>query len=36
MEDKPRPRRLKKKFAHDNLLNAMKKHEFMMKAMRGE
>jgi hypothetical protein len=36
MEDEPRPRRLKKKFAHDNLLNAMKKHEFMMKAMRGE
>jgi hypothetical protein len=36
MEDRPRPRRLKKKFAHDNLLNAMKKHEFMTKAMRGE
>jgi hypothetical protein len=36
MEDRPRPRRLKKKFAHDNLLSAMKKHEFMMKAMRGE
>jgi hypothetical protein len=36
MEDRPRPRRLKKKFAHDNLLNAMKKHEFMMKTMRGE
>lgn len=32
----PRPRRLKKKFAHDNLLGAMKKHEFMLKAMRGE
>jgi len=36
MEEEPRPRRLKKKFAHDNLLSAMKKHEFMMKAMRGE
>lgn len=33
--DEPRPRRLKKKFAHDNLLGAMKKHEFMLKAMRG-
>lgn len=34
--EEPRPRRLKKKFAHDNLLSAMKKHEFMLKAMRGE
>jgi hypothetical protein len=41
MEDKEfgpkeEPRRLKKKFAHDNLLSSMKKHDFMMKAMRGE
>jgi len=35
-KEKSEPRRLKKKFAHDNLLNAMKKHEFMMKAMRGQ
>ena len=34
--EEPRPKRLKKKFAHDHLLDAMKKHEFMMKAMRGE
>lgn len=32
----PKPKRLKKKFAHDHLLNAMKRHEFMLKAMRGE
>ena len=34
--EEPKPKRLKKKFAHDHLLDAMKKHEFMMKAMRGE
>lgn len=33
-EEMPK-KRLKKKFAHDHLLDAMKKHEFMMKAMRG-
>lgn len=32
----PKPeRRLKKKFAHDHLLDAMKSHEHMFKAMRG-
>lgn len=31
----PPERKLKKKFAHDNLLGAMKNHEYMMKAMRG-
>lgn len=32
----PKPeRRLKKKFAHDHLLDAMKNHEHMFKAMRG-
>lgn len=35
-EEAPKPKRLKKKFAHDHLLGAMKKHEFMLKAMRGE
>lgn len=32
---KPEERRLKKKFAHDHLLDAMKNHEHMFKAMRG-
>lgn len=32
----PKPKKLKKKFAHDHLLDAMKKHEFMLKMMRGE
>jgi hypothetical protein len=31
-----KPKKLKKKFAHDHLLDAMKRHEFMLKAMRGE
>lgn len=34
--EEPKPKRLKKKFAHDHLLDAMKRHEFMLKAMRGE
>ena len=33
--EEPKPKRLKKKFAHDHLLDAMRKHEFMLKAMRG-
>lgn len=34
-ESKPEERRLKKKFAHDHLLSAMKNHEHMLKAMKG-
>lgn len=34
-EPKPEEKRLKKKFAHDHLLNAMKNHEYMLKAMKG-
>jgi hypothetical protein len=35
-DDQPKPeKRLKKKFAHDHLLDAMKGHEHMFKAMRG-
>ena len=32
----PMPKRLKKKFAHHHLLDAMKNHESMLKAMRGD
>ena len=35
MEDRPKEKRLKKKFAHDHLLDAMKDHEHMLKRMRG-
>lgn len=34
-EPKHHEKRLKKKFAHDHLLDAMKNHEYMFKAMRG-
>lgn len=34
-EDNPRPKRLRKKFAHHHLLDAMKGHEHMMGAMKG-
>lgn len=34
--EEPKPRKLKKKFAHHHLLDAMKGHEHMMRAMRGE
>lgn len=34
-EEKKAEKRLKKKFAHDHLLDAMKNHEYMFKAMRG-
>lgn len=34
-EPKPEEKRLKKKFAHDHLLSAMKNHEHMLKAMKG-
>jgi hypothetical protein len=33
--EEPKPKRLKKKFAHHHLLDAMKNHEHMFKAMRG-
>lgn len=35
MDMEPKPKRLKKKFAHHHLLNAMKGHEHMFKAMQG-
>ena len=35
MEYRPKEKRLKKKFAHDHLLDAMKDHEHMLKRMRG-
>ena len=34
-EEPKQEKRLKKKFAHDHLLNAMRNHEHMFKAMRG-
>ena len=34
-DDMPKPRKLRKKFAHHHLLDAMKGHENMFKAMRG-
>lgn len=34
--EEPKPKKLKKKFAHHHLLDAMRGHEHMMKAMRGE
>lgn len=34
--EEPKPKKLKKKFAHHHLLDAMKGHEHMMRAMRGE
>jgi len=34
-EEERREKRLKKKFAHDHLLDAMKSHEHMLKKMRG-
>lgn len=36
LDSEEKPRRLKKKFAHHHLLDAMKNHEYMLKAMRGE
>lgn len=35
-EESSHERKLKKKFAHDHLLGAMRNHEYMLKAMRGE
>ena len=33
-EEKPKEKKLKKRFAHDHLLDAMKNHEYMLKRMR--
>ena len=34
-EERPRQKKLKKKFAHDHLLDAMRNHEHMLKKMKG-